>query len=53
MKHAIEEYVGQIQELKSSVESQRKEIEVLVSENISLQTKVYELESKVFGGCTK
>lgn len=53
MNHAIEEYIGQIQELKTTVKTQGAEIDYLVTENLSLHQKIRELETMVFGGTTK
>lgn len=53
MRHATEEYVGQIEELKDLVDSLRREIQDLFTENMTMQSKISELESKVFGGSTK
>lgn len=53
MNHAVEEYVGQIQELKTTVAVQKVEIENLISELLALHDKIHELESNIYGGSTK
>lgn len=50
MNHAVEEYVGQIRELKESVASLRKEMDEMMELNLQYQQRIRDLESQLYGG---
>lgn len=53
MIHATEEYVGQLNELKSVIEEMTIDMNNSINEILTLQDKIRELESQLYGGSTK
>lgn len=49
MNHAVEEYIGQIQELKETVTSLRNEMCEVMDVNLQLLQRIRELESQLYG----
>ena len=49
MNHAVEEYIGQIQELKETVSSLRNEMCEVMDVNLQLLQRIRELESQIYG----
>lgn len=49
MNHAVEEYIGQIQELKETVTSLRNEMCEVMDVNLQLLQRIRELESQIYG----
>jgi len=53
MRHAIEEYVGQIEELKSVIDTMTTDMNNSVNEILALQDRIRELEGQIYGGSTQ
>lgn len=50
MKHSVEEYVGQIKELKETITTLRAEVAELVELNLQYQQRISDMESQLYGG---